>query len=110
MDEFGCCGPDDYVALVDGIVSAGNVVFSYSDDDVTAYVVTITTNYLKLGTMPFGGQPTHLVSILLKGCYWFDLNSRTELHESYVGEKLKLDYVDSVSIARLLNGIRKAMP
>lgn len=77
-------------------------VFSYSKDQITAYVITIC-HPTPIGTMPFGGQPSWLVSILYHSCYWFDF--KHDYHPNYIGEKLNLGTKDSEDICELLNYI-----
>ena len=113
MDEYGCYRDveEDYDSLAEHLEDSTSLVFAWSRDQVSAYVVILSESFRKLGTLPYGGNPqgSCLVSVLMRGAFWFDLNRTEEIHEEYVGEKLNLGTgEDAKNIACLINGLRKA--
>lgn len=108
MDEYGCMNDarEDYESIATQLTKSGSVVFCWSKNGADAYVVCLTDHPFKCGILPFGGQPSTMVSVLMRGCFWFDLRKNQLLVESYVGEKLNLQGEDAENLARLLNGIR----
>lgn len=86
------------------------IVFPYSNDNITCYIVSIVARPHAVSVLPWGGRPSgYLVSVLRFGTFWFDLDSKDiEIHPGYVAEKLGLERVAAEAIAQLLNGIRLA--
>lgn len=114
MDEYGTqeATAEDYKFLATRVFSrAQNIVFSYSKDRITAYVVMICPVNNHIGVLPFGGNPDgcHLVSVLLHGSFWFKFEVGKQFHADYVGEKLQLNKTGAEQIAELLTGICDAM-
>lgn len=113
MDEFGCYrdNEDDYQELAAKVRSQGNIVFAYSPDRASAYVVTMVRKFEKLGVLPFGGNPDGciLVSVLFWGSFWFRFTNSTtkEFSAEYVGSKLGLSDFDAVQITKLLDGVQR---
>lgn len=107
MDEYQCyeATQRDYADLAEQLTDNGSIVFSYSPDRITAYVIILTYKFKKLGILPFGGNPNNcvLVSVLKHGTFWFSPFQGKE--PSYVGEKLGLTGFDAQAITDLLNGI-----
>ena len=111
MDEYGSMrnNKEDWDTIYIHLVDHENVSFSYSADNYTAFVITITGPLTQLGTMAFGGKVTgnFCVAIRARGSNYFKLNSDRELSPDYIEEKLSLtNESDAIVIAELLNEIR----
>ncbi|NIT58418.1 MAG: hypothetical protein GWN00_19980 [Aliifodinibius sp.] len=108
MDEYGMCRLDDAPMLAGKLKHGKNIVFSFGDGEVNAYVAMIAPSFEVIGTMPFGGKPSgYVVSLLHHGMYYFTLDS--ELHPNYIGEKLNLALPMSRHVAEMLNAISEAL-
>lgn len=109
MDDYGCCNLDDAGLIADTLKESGSVVFSFSLDGFSAYVVCMTSVLNKIGVMPFGGNPSGsiCVAVLLKGAYWFDSDADKE--PGYVGEKLGLSGRDAENVTSMLNAVFKRL-
>ncbi len=107
MDQYGTCQLDDAPMLAEKLNDGRPIIFSFSNDETNAYVISITPNMEKMGVMPFGGNPTGRfgVGVLRRGFFHFDLN-RKELYPDYVGEKLGLAEYDAEAVTKMLNAIR----
>jgi hypothetical protein len=84
-----------------------NVLFSFSLDRVSSYIMLITGTFTKIGVMPFGGNPvgSYCVSLLGMGFYYFDLEY-AGYDSGYVGEKLNIsNKEDAKSVRIMLNAI-----
>lgn len=106
MDKFGTCGLDDASMLANIIKNGDSALFSFSLDQVEAYVLSVSKISMKIGVMPFGGNPVgyYGVSVLYRGFYYFDLVGNG-LDPGYVGEKLGLEKKAAHDITQILNSI-----
>lgn len=110
MDDFGTWTgtAEDVSALAQEIRDKGNVLFSYSPNQVDCYIISINRDFSILGEIPFGGNPRgrYLVSVLGRGFFHFDLGGNTfHTQPSYVAEKLNLSSTDATYVSELLLGI-----
>ncbi len=110
MDEFGSFRniDEDFDALYQELKDKKIISFSYSADQVTAFVITIAGPLAQMGSISFGGQITgnFLVALRYRGSDYFDL-CWNFLHQDYLAEKLNLgNKPDSLAIAELLNALR----
>lgn len=101
----------DWDEITQKLKQTGNIIFGYSSDESTAYVININNTFEKLGIMPFGGNPcgSHIVSIWGRGMYYFDLLDGNSFVGNYVGVKLGLQESEGIQIAELLSEIRNRM-
>jgi len=104
MDEYGTLGLEDCEKIAYEI-EHGNVVFPFSIDKQTCHIIVITKYFLKMGVMPFGGNPTgrYYVGIYGKGCSHMAINGRESI--GYIAEKLNVDEKSAEDIQRLFEGL-----
>jgi hypothetical protein len=100
MDEYNCytlCAEDGN-AVRSQLDEHGSVVFPLTGDRIGCLIVLICKDFMKLGVMPFGGNPFNriYVGIYGKGCNHFE-PKRTE--PGYFAEKLRLSEVESQILA-----------
>ena len=109
MDEFSCCNLDDALMIAETLEEKGTVVFSFSIDRVSAYVVLLSNDFEKIGVMPFGGNPIGnvCVAVLYHGMYWFDPGHETNVN--YLRSKLDLRDADAENITLMVNEVFKEM-
>ena len=110
MDDYGTCLLDDAPMLAKHLAEGRDILFGYTPDSKTAYVLFIAPKMHTVGMLPFGGHPgSHCaVGILHKGFYHLNLHGNN-LFPDYVGEKLGLKGEDAYSVARMLNAIGHAL-
>jgi len=106
MDKHEICTIGDAPLLATLLKGGENVLFSYSPDEINAYIILICPDFTTVGKMLFGGIPHGFyVGITFKGAFHFDLS--TDLYADYVGEKLNLSRLDSEYLTQMLNAIGK---
>lgn len=92
MDEYGCFRHtrEDAREVARALDERDSVVFCYSHDQMGAMLILLCESFLKLGTMPFGGQPEGrmYVGIFGRGCG--HLSKEKGPAQSYIDEKLNL--------------------
>ena len=92
MDQYGSVEytPEDAHLLSGHLKKGTPLVFAWSHNKIDSYIFMITPEFEKLGTMPFGGNPTGraYVGLYGRGCNHF---SKGEIHSSYWEEKLNMD-------------------
>lgn len=100
MDQWGCLGlnKEDALNVRQALAQSSSAVFSLSGDQVGAMIVFVSTQFEKIGTMPFGGNPVGraYVGVYGKGCNHLSMDN---IHAGYVGEKLGLGTHDSETFA-----------
>lgn len=100
MDQYGCIrlDEDDAKLIRDALIRSQAVVFSLSGDQVGAMVICLTTNFDKIGVMPFGGNPTGriYVGVYGRGCNHL---APEPTHAGYIAEKLNLSPSDAETFA-----------
>ncbi len=106
MDEYQSCNLSDAPMLARKVKNGENIIFSFSLDRVSSYIMLITGTFTKIGVMPFGGNPvgSYCVSLLYHGFYYFDFDVG-DVHKSYIAEKLRLDESAAKDVAEMLNAI-----
>jgi hypothetical protein len=113
-DEWGevINGPDTFRAIAIGLLNCGSVAIGWTDQHSTHYDLVFSFGYLKHGTLQ-GGLNTGknlMVAIVRKGCFGFDVASKSDLHYSYVGENLDVPSAEtSFALANLIMGVRKIL-
>ncbi len=109
MDEFGTyrAVKEDWDELASLFSEKENILFPYSADAQSAMIISINREFLKKGTMPFGGNPAGRawISILGRGADHIDIDS--EQHGTYLQEHLSLPSDNAAQLAELLNELRK---
>lgn len=105
MDEYGTYEPEDAEVLAYELKECGTIVFPYSADKVTAFIILISMDFIKYGIMPFGGNPDgrYYVGIYGKGCHHLSLKE----HGNYIAEKLNICDESGEHLQRLFNGMRE---
>jgi hypothetical protein len=92
MDQYGSFRntDEDVQELRESLQDNDNICFAWSHNQVDGFIVLITKDFKKLGTMPFGGNPDERVFVSLygRGCNHF---SPKDTHASYFAEKLNMD-------------------
>jgi hypothetical protein len=108
MDEYGCCRLEDVDHLALCLKEKGTITFSYSADQFTAYVITITGPIFPIGTMPFGGNPAGMygVGVLWRGFDHFDLWGPNEITEYSLRKFKDVGEYEARDISELLENIR----
>jgi len=110
IDEYGCVNATDaaFDYLSEKLLEGENLIFSYAPGNNTAYNLVISSNFLKVGTLVWGGKPdgAWVVSLMHHGTFWFDFISENLLHEDYIGEKLQISGEDAKAVGHLLSEIR----
>jgi hypothetical protein len=106
MDEYGMSQLDDAPRLAKKIKDGENIIFRFSEDGISAYVICIAPRLKTIGTLPFGGVAArdYGIGVLYRGFFHFDL-SKEQLFPNYVGEKLGLSNEDAESVTAILNAI-----
>lgn len=106
MDQYGSFSnsENDIQEIRWALSKNGNICFAWSYNQIDGFIVLVNCNFMKLGTMPFGGNPDGrvYVSVYGKGCNHF---SPEEHHPSYFAEKLNLDREAAEGFAQLWAGI-----
>ena len=109
MDEYGTyrATKEDWDELAKLFSEKENILFPYSADAQSAMIISINREYIKKGTMPFGGNPEGRawVSILGRGADHIDIDS--EQHGIYLEEHLGLPNDNAKQLADLLNELKK---
>ena len=109
MDEYGTfrATKEDWDELAERLNKKENILFPYSANAQSAMVISINREFERLGTMPFGGNPSGRawISVLGRGADHIDIDS--EQQGSYLGEHLGLPSDNAVQLAELLNELRK---
>jgi hypothetical protein len=106
MDQYECCTLEDAKFIATLLKSEESIIFSYSPDQINAYVIFICPNFTTVGKIPFGGIPNGFyIGVSLIGAFHFNLEQ--ELSSGYLAEKLKLGKVDAENLAEILNAIGK---
>lgn len=109
MDEYGTfrATKEDWDELAKMFREKENILFPYSADAQSAMIISINREYIKKGTMPFGGNPQGRawVSVLGRGADHIDIDN--EQHGNYLGEHLGLPDDSATQLAELLNELRK---
>lgn len=100
MDEYGCMRvtQEDALEVRQSLAQGGSVVFALSGDQIGAMIICVTTQFEKLGVMPFGGNPIGraYVGVYGRGCSHLAMG---ETHPSYISEKLNLTQEDAKTFA-----------
>lgn len=113
MDDYGCFADveSDYEELAREYVRCKNITFAWSRNQTDAYIITLNGAFKKFGVLPFGGKPDNftLISVLLRGAFWFDLYSYAELHPNYVREKLGVGGGSADDLAYLITKLREKL-
>lgn len=108
MDEYGTfrATKEDWDALADLFKQKENILFPYSADAQSAMIISINREFLREGTMPFGGNPVGRawISVLGRGADHIDIDN--EQHASYLGEHIGLPSDNATHLAELLNELR----
>jgi hypothetical protein len=101
MDEFGCLKicEEDAKRVMAALEGSGTVIFPLNTSDGTAMIFTLSARFAKLGTMPWGGNPTGrcLISVQKLGAYHFSAN---HIEPGYFEEKLNLHREDAEGFSR----------
>lgn len=109
MDEYGTyrATNEDWDELARLFGQKENILFPYSADAQSAMIVSINREFLRKGTMPFGGNPAGRawVSVLGRGADHIDIDN--EQYGSYLAEHLGLPSDNAQQLAELLNELRK---
>ena len=109
MDEYGTyrAASEDWDELASLFKERENILFPYSADAKSAMIISINRDFVKRGTMPFGGNPAGRawISILGRGADHVDIDN--EQHASYLEEHLGLPSDNAAQLAELLNELRK---
>lgn len=111
MDDYGTCLLDDAPMLAEHLAEGRDILFGYTADSESAYVIFIAPKMYTVGMLPFGGAnpgPRCAVGVLYKGFYHFNLRGN-ELFPDYVGEKLGLGSVDAEAVTLMLNAIGREL-
>lgn len=109
-DEYGTCLLDDAPMLARHLAEGRDILFGYTADSKTAYVLFIAPKMHTVGMLPFGGANPGsrcAVGVLYKGFYHFDLHH--DNFPDYVGEKLGLKGEDAEAVTLMLNAIGRAL-
>jgi hypothetical protein len=106
MDNYHCIDltGTDVLDLLATLEENGAILFSWSPDKITAYIVLIVREYFQVGSLPWGGKPNGAYLVSVKGhggIFYWDYGQ--EVHANYVGEKLRLGPGDAKAITHLLN-------
>jgi hypothetical protein len=104
MDNFGYFELKDAPLIADQINQAGNVVFNYSLDNGTAFVISLFTNYKTLNHLSHG-NPFGRLFVGIMFCGYFHFDPKLTQYPDYVGDKLGLREPDAILVAELLNAI-----
>ena len=106
MDEYGIYNDseEDIKSLADALKENGTIVFSYSADKTTAFIVLISQSFAKLGIMPFGGNPSgrFYVGIYGRGCSHLSFKNESV---GYISEKLGVGEHSAEHLQWLFYGI-----
>jgi hypothetical protein len=101
MDEYGCMQitKEDAIEIKLLLEGCSPVVFALGIEDMGAMIIILVSKFTKMGTFPFGGNPTNriYVGIYGKGCNHL---GRESLHPDYIAEKLTLTQSDAKAFAR----------
>lgn len=101
MDEYGCMKPTEADALEvrEALRLGGSAVFPLSGDQIGCMIILINTQFEKIGTMPFGGNPVGraYVGVYGKGCNHLSME---HTHPGYIAEKLNLAQSDAETFAK----------
>lgn len=104
MDAYGYYELDDARFIADHINNGNNVVFSYSLQNESAFVISIFPCFTALNHLSYG-QPFGriFVGIMFKGYFHFDPNKIQ--FPDYIMEKLGLAESEAIPVCDLLNAI-----
>jgi hypothetical protein len=104
MDKYGCLKPtlEDAQNVKQALALCSSAVFTLSGDDIGAMIIFISTQFEKIGTMPFGGNPVGraYVGIYGRGCNHLSMG---EIHPGYIEEKLGVGREESETFAEFWN-------
>lgn len=102
-DEYGCCRLDPAHAkkVFDALISRGTVVFPLSGDAIGCMIVLVSTDFLKIGIMPYGGNPSGRAYVGVYGHGFNHLSMDKEpIHPGYLKEKLNLSEQDADTFSK----------
>ena len=109
MDEYFCCKSteEDFKLIASNLLDSGTVIFSYSEDKITCFVVLLSIDFKKIGVLPFGGNPTGNICMGVYGRGFNHFNPNTEMRSQYLSEKINVPEADAIQLSNLFNGVRK---
>lgn len=111
MDEYGILQvtKEDAMTVREAIRITGSCVFSLNTSESTAQIFLVSTRFIKLGLMPWGGNPDgrFFVGAMKIGCAHF---GPRDTHPSYIEEKLGLCEEDAHAFAEFWKLIWKELP
>jgi len=106
MDQYGSftTSKDDIAEIKAAFEQHGDIVFPFSGDQIGSMILHISRRFIKLGIMPFGGNPNGRVylGVYGRGCNHF---SQDKIHFSYFVEKLKISQEEGEWLEKLWEGL-----
>lgn len=101
----------DIEIIVRHLLVGSNIVFSYSPDKKTSYIVYLSSKWTRLNNLHYGGNPAghFFCGIVYKGFFHFELTKGHSFAPEYLCEKLNLPLADAKHMALLFNQINEAL-
>ncbi len=109
MDSYNVLTDEDadIDLVISNLIAYKSTIFSYSTDQITAYIITITTEFSKIGSLPWSGNPIGKWLIGLYGHGLFHFSPIAELHPNYFAEKMNCNEFTAKQVSPFLNKIFK---
>ncbi len=106
MDQYGCYRntKDDFDELAANYKATRNILFAYSENQIDCINICLNGSFRKLGTMPFGGNPTGRIWI---SCYGKGVPNHFSFKDKYpyISEKMHVEEWCAKWIQNILNEI-----
>lgn len=101
MDAYGTLTvcQEDADTVYQALAQSGACVFSLASGDGGALIVSLTSQFEKIGVMPFGGNPIGRVYVGLygRGCNHLAMSAT---HPGYIEEKLGIPQVEAEELSK----------
>lgn len=109
VDKYGTFRDtmDDFSELAQILIDKGNVVFSYSEDEESAYVVSLNMRFEVIGSLPWGGRASCFVTFLRYGGLWINLEDETPILPGYLQEKIPYLNTENITVKQLSSFVTK---
>lgn len=111
MDQYGSFqnNEKDYDELANDLAKHNTIVFSWSHNQIDGYIFMISIGFVKLGMMPFGGQPTGRAYVGLwgRGCDHIRMDGGLLKYDL---DKLNIDDDGAEKFTELWNEVCKRIP
>lgn len=106
MDHYGCYRntKSDFDELAANYKETCNILFAYSENQVDCINICLNGSFRKLGTMPFGGNPTGRIWV---SCYGKGVPNHFKFGDnaSYISEKMHVEMWAAQWISNILSEI-----